>query len=201
MAVRVPSPGDVLITPRVLDQASFDDLAASLQALIKQADAAAGELRGVLGKLGEGRAESVNASGFLQERLRVSARMLKAFQTQIEHAEALLETLRRRQQDTERAMARIDERIDLASDRAEALTRLVESAEVNIAVLAHKTAQAASGAEARAAELAELLARGPGGTHSVVVRAISMPDSSTLITRTAASLRPTGGLAVHATRV
>ncbi|MHC4776498.1 MAG: hypothetical protein ACYTBR_14705, partial [Planctomycetota bacterium] len=64
MAVRVPSPGDVLITPRVLDQASFDDLSASLQALIKQADAAAGELRCVLGELAEGRAESVNASGF-----------------------------------------------------------------------------------------------------------------------------------------
>jgi septal ring factor EnvC (AmiA/AmiB activator) len=191
MAVHVPSPGDVLITPRVLDQASFDDLAASLQALIKQAGTAAGDLRGTLGELAEGRAETARSSGFLQERLRVSARMLKAFQTQIEHAEALLETLRRRQQGTERAMAQIDERIDLAGDRAEALARLVESAEVNIAVLAHKTAQAASQGEARAAELAELLARGEtGGTHRVVVRAVPMHDSSA-----------SSGLAVHATRV
>jgi hypothetical protein len=58
MGVRVPSAGEVLITPRVLDQASFDDLAASLQALIKQAGTTSGELRGVLRELAEGRAEA-----------------------------------------------------------------------------------------------------------------------------------------------
>ena len=39
---------------------------------------------------------------------------------------------------------KIEERIELAHDRAEALTRLVESAEVNIAVTAHRSAQLAS---------------------------------------------------------
>jgi ABC-type transporter Mla subunit MlaD len=174
MGVRVPSPGDVVITPRVLDQASFDDLAASLQVLIKQAHAAGGELRGVLGELAEARAETATSSGFLQERLGVSVRMLKAFQTQIEHVDSLLETLRARQQDVQHAMADIDERIDLARDRADALARLVESAEVNIAVLAHKTARAASRAEVKAEELARVVARAQDmhrpGTRSEEIR-------------------------------
>ncbi|MHC4615670.1 MAG: hypothetical protein ACYTAU_19115 [Planctomycetota bacterium] len=159
MGVRVPSPGDLVITPRVLDQGSFDDLSARLQALIKQAHASLGELGGVLRELAEARAETATSSSFLQERLRVSVRMLTAFQTQIEHIESLLGTLRRRQQDADRAMVEIDERIDLARQRTEALAELVESAEVNITVLAHKSAKAAGRAEARAAELAQLLAR------------------------------------------
>ena len=84
MGVRVPSRRDVPLTPRVIDQASLDDPAASLRELIEHADT---------------------------------------------------------------------------------LDRLVESAEVNIAVLAHKTAQSASRVETRAAELAELLARGEQGQH------------------------------------
>jgi ABC-type transporter Mla subunit MlaD len=182
MGVGVPSPGDVVITPRVLDQSSFDDLAASLQKLIKQSHAAGDELRGVLADVVAARAETGKSSSFLQERLRVSVRMLTAFQTQIEHVESLLDTLNRRQQDAERAMAQIDERIDLARQRTDALAELVESAEVNITVLAHKSAKAAGRAEARASELAQLLAwadelqpREPrseetretaGGTHS-----------------------------------
>jgi chromosome segregation ATPase len=147
-----------VITPRVLDQASFDGLADSLQTLIMQANASAAELRGVLGELAESRAETGRSSSFLQERLRVSVRMLTAFQTQIEQVESLLDTLRGRQQDAQRAMAEIDERISLAGQRTEALSRLVESAEINITVLAHKSAKAAGRAEARASELAQLLA-------------------------------------------
>ena len=154
----MPTPGDVVITPRVLDQASFDSLADSLQTLIKQAHASAAELRGVLDELAEDRRETAKSTGHLQERLQVSVRMLTAFQTQIEHVESLLDTLGRRQQDAQRAMAEIDERISLAGQRTEALDRLVESAEVNITVLAHKSAKAAGRAEARAGELAQLLA-------------------------------------------
>ena len=141
MDVRVPSRGDVVLTPRVLDQASFDELAGSLEALIEQARAAGGELRGVLGEVADARAETAGSAGFLQERLRVSVRMLKAFQTQIEHIESLLETLQQRERDAQRTLAGIDERIECARQRAEALEDLVESAEVNIAVAAHKAAQ------------------------------------------------------------
>jgi chromosome segregation ATPase len=171
-----------MITPRVLDQSSYDDLAASLQSLIGDANTSAGELRRVLGELAGARAETAKSSGFLQERLKVSVRMLDAFQTQIEHVGSLVEALRRQQQDAKRAMAEVDERIGLAGERTDALTRLVESAEVNIAVLAHKSAKAAGRAEARAAELAQLLERADmlqrpetrseeiretmGGTHS-----------------------------------
>jgi chromosome segregation ATPase len=147
MAVPVPSPSDVLITPRVLDQGSYDDLALSLRSLIDEATATRGELRRVLDELSEARGEMRESSGFLQERLKVSVRMLKAFQTQIEHVETLLETLSGRQRETQRALAEIDERIYLAADRAEALARFVESAEVNIAVAAHKSARAAMRSE------------------------------------------------------
>ena len=46
-----------------------------------------------------------------------------------------------------RAQAEIDERIDLATDRTDVLARLVESAEVNIALAAHKAARAATRSE------------------------------------------------------
>lgn len=52
----------------------------------------------------------------------------------------------------EEALARLDEELARAQDRAEALTRMVESAEVNVAVLAHKSAQAAREAAERADE-------------------------------------------------
>ena len=135
---------DVMITPRVLNQAAFNDLAAGLKALIEQANDSAYELRSVLGELSGANTEASRSSSFLQDRLVVGARMVKAFQTQIDHVDALLEGLGRQRLEAERALEEIEERIELAHDRAEALTRLVESAEVNIAVTAHRSAQLAS---------------------------------------------------------
>jgi chromosome segregation ATPase len=133
-----------MITPRVLNQAAFDDLAARLQALIEQANDSVHELRGVLGELSGAKTEASRSSGFLQDRLLVGARLVKAFQTQIDHVDELLENLGRQRLEAERALDEIEERIEFARDRAENLTRLVESAEVNIAVTAHRSAQLAS---------------------------------------------------------
>lgn len=153
MGARVPPaeaappalPCDVLITPRVLDQASFDDLAASLRALIGQANDSASALREVLGELSGARTEATRSSAFLQERLKVGAGMVKAFQTQIDRVEAMLTSLGRQRLEAERTLDEIEERIEFAHRRAEALTQLVESAEVNIAVTAHRSAQMAMG--------------------------------------------------------
>jgi chromosome segregation ATPase len=148
-----PAPScDVMITPRVLNQAAFNDLAASLKALIEQASNSAYELRSVLDDLSGARNEASRSSGYLHDRLKVGARMVKAFQTQIDHVEAVLEGLGRQRLEAERTLEEIEERIELAHDRAEALTRLVESAEVNIAVTAHRSAQLASRDAARSEE-------------------------------------------------
>ncbi len=125
--------GEIVITPRVLDQAAYDDLAAMLQALIGEAGAAAGTLRQGLG-------ESSKASASLQERLKVSVRMLKALQLQLDGARAHADELARQRRRVEQAVEEAEDRLGALLDRAEALSRLVESAEVNIAVAAHRAA-------------------------------------------------------------
>ena len=99
-----------------------------------------------------------SAAAFLQERLRVSAGALKALQTQIDEMQVLLAALRDGRQDAEkavqlyeekltareRALDRVDERIALAADRTEALSNMVESAEVNLAVLLSRVARLTS---------------------------------------------------------
>ena len=91
---------------------------------------------------------------FLQQRLRVGAGMLKALQAQIDEMNGLVHDLRQGRQEAEQAVRlyeekliareqaldRIDDRIALAADRAEALSNMVESAEVNLAVLAARAA-------------------------------------------------------------
>jgi predicted nucleic acid-binding Zn-ribbon protein len=144
MGVRVPPEAndrEIVITPRALDQASYDDLSVSLRALIDRAVAVTGELRAAMNEVDGLRDETGQAAVALQERLRVSVRMLKAFQVQIEHIESVLADQAAASRRTEQTLAELDRRIAQAEDRAEAVTRLVESAEVNIAVLAHKTAR------------------------------------------------------------
>ena len=94
------------------------------------------------------------AAEFLQQRLRVGAGMLKALQAQIDETSSLIRDLRHRRQEAEEALRlyeqkltarehaldRVDERIALAADRAEVLSNMVESAEVNLAVLAARAA-------------------------------------------------------------
>ncbi|MCH7798587.1 MAG: hypothetical protein IID28_09115 [Planctomycetes bacterium] len=53
----------------------------------------------------------------------------------------LLDDLRQGRQDAEQALDRVDQRIALAADRAENLSNMVESAEVNLAVLAGRAAR------------------------------------------------------------
>jgi chromosome segregation ATPase len=85
---------DPFLTPRVLDQSAFDELAATLRALVAEARAAAADLRGGLddSRGTDGRAKGAVAQ--LGERLHVGARMLKAFQVQIDRVEAAIGTLK-----------------------------------------------------------------------------------------------------------
>ncbi len=100
-------------------------------------------------------AAAPRAAEFLQQRLRVGAGMLKALQAQIDETQALILDLRHRRQEAEEALRlyeqkltarehaldRVDERIAIAADRAEVLSNMVETAEVNLAVLAARAAR------------------------------------------------------------
>ncbi len=86
-------------------------------------------------------AAAVRAAEFLQQRLRVSAGMLKALQAQIDEMHSLSRDLRQGRQQVEQVLDRVDERIALAADRAEVLSNMVETAEVNLAVLAARAAR------------------------------------------------------------
>ncbi len=85
-------------------------------------------------------AAAERAAEFLQQRLRVGAGMLKALQAQIDELHGLARDLRHARQEAEQALDRVDERIALAADRAEVLSNMVESAEVNLAVIAGRAA-------------------------------------------------------------
>lgn len=113
--------------------------------------------------------QSASTAQYLQDRLRVGARLLKALQLQIDHVQGLraatqgtAEAAQRNVADLaemrgiierqarellDSGLARIEERLAAARERAERIEAMVESAEVNIAVLLHKAAKAAQGVE------------------------------------------------------
>jgi chromosome segregation ATPase len=193
-------------TAGVTDETPAGDMAGALRSLIDRTVESAHHLKEGLAQIAEARDEARTASARLQERLRLSARMLKALQGQSDHVGTLLADLEDGRRGAERAAAdlerllgrleararaavehfeqRVDEAhrstlqryegqivlreqvladleagLDDAKSRADALARLVESAEVNVAVLAHKSAQASKEAEIRANRSAEMVRR------------------------------------------
>lgn len=195
------SPSDhVMITPRVLDQGALDELSSSLRNLIDDAAEIRSRLRDTVDQLRSANDQSNQSTMQLQERLRLSARMLKAFQSQIDRVDAAVASVTQQQIDTEGAekrlaealasfesrmqavvessctqieaaraaafeqldqhlavrqgeVAAVERQLGEARDRAETLTRLVEGAEVNIAVLAHKSGQSARDAHVASVEI------------------------------------------------
>lgn len=81
-------PRETFVTPRVIDQTAFDELAGTLRALLDEAARTADALNDRMRRAQELDREPVRASGQLQERLRLGARMLKAFQSQIDGVDA-----------------------------------------------------------------------------------------------------------------
>ena len=84
---------DVMLTPRVLDQSAYESLSNALGAQIEKASEILSELRERFDQAKDSRGQATKASASLQERLRVSARMLKAFQTQIDSVQECLSAL------------------------------------------------------------------------------------------------------------
>lgn len=110
--------GDVFLTPRVLDQKAFDELAGVLRGLIGEAEQAADRLDERLEAARQNAAAPAAASAQLQERLRLGARMLKAFQTQIDRAEAAVGTLDDQHKRSETGEAGLERRLAELEERA-----------------------------------------------------------------------------------
>ena len=77
----------VFISPRVVDQQVFDELAGSLRTLIDEGAGTSTRLEKLIEQSRDSDQWVGKASEHLQERLRLSARMLKAFQSQIARVE------------------------------------------------------------------------------------------------------------------
>ena len=138
----------------------------SLVEFVERAESASRELREVLDQAARRDVGTTRAAVHLQERLRLGARMLKAFNDQVSAAETSMNTLHEITRAAESsttalraAMPRLDGAAGLESrlatmiDRAQVLINATESAEVNIVTLLHRVGRAATRAE-------ELAARG-----------------------------------------
>ncbi|UCD74014.1 MAG: hypothetical protein JSV91_09495 [Phycisphaerales bacterium] len=122
VATREAGDRDIFLAPRVLDQNSFDELAGRLRTLIDEANDALAKLQLRLDELRQRDLEPVKASARLQERLRLGARMLKAFQGQIGRVENSISELTSRKEDVEAVGRKLDETLAAFDARIENLT-------------------------------------------------------------------------------
>lgn len=102
----------VFMTPRVIDQAVFDELSSSLRSLVDEAGGAAKKLQSLVEQAMDGDQWANKASVHLQERLRLSARMLKAFQAQIARVEQSIEDMQGQEKTLESARGSMDESLE-----------------------------------------------------------------------------------------
>lgn len=115
---------DILLTPRVLDQNAFNQLSETLRGLIEQANGAAQLLRDEFDQTSTARGDVSKASSGLHERLRVSARMLKAFQSQIDVVQERITDLTNAKKEAQ-----------VASDKLQGMTEKFESRVADAAAL------------------------------------------------------------------
>jgi chromosome segregation ATPase len=101
---RVTCGNDILISPRVLDVAAADAFTASLRDLVDSARAESARLRQAIDDAAARESQITRASRQLHERLSLGARMLKAFQAQID----ALETAAAESSERERRAASIE---------------------------------------------------------------------------------------------
>jgi hypothetical protein len=118
---------DIFLTPRVVNQATFDELAGELRTLIGDAGRSINDLRQVMAQTGAIDGQINGASNQLQDRLRLGARMLKAFQAQIDRIDSSLQALEQQRSQAAEAkqslsahIAGLEQRIVEAMKRFEA---------------------------------------------------------------------------------
>lgn len=156
-----PAGRDVFLTPRVLDQAAFEELSGALKELMRDATAAGAALRSHLDSAERVRADVAESVGKHRATLELSAKLLKAMTARAEALEQMVGRLESGQQ--------MLDRISLESER------LVAS---RIGALEARVQSAVESLERATARGAEIL-RGSGqqgGLGSVVERAEAVRD-------------------------
>jgi chromosome segregation ATPase len=118
-----------LITPRVLDQEAFDQLASTLRSLLDEAGNAVDRLESRIEAAERREDAPSSAAAQLQERLRLSAQMLKAFQSQIDRVQTVITEI-------------VERRLGL-DDTAVALVRTIDSRRAGAVTEIEVTAAAA----------------------------------------------------------
>ncbi len=118
---------ELFLAPRIVDQQVADDPTGSLRALIDHAASAARALETQLGRLDQAETRAAEAATRLQDRLRLGARMLKAFGVQIDRVEAAVGAAGERRADAPAAAQRRATRshrvLDELRKRIEAVSR------------------------------------------------------------------------------
>ncbi len=119
----------VFLSPRVVDESSFDELATTMRTLVDDADRARGELQQAVDSVRHEHEQPKQAAAQLQERLRLGARMLKAFQAQIERVESTMNDLGDQHQLVERERQQLFERLgEVEATARDAIDQLEEKA-------------------------------------------------------------------------
>lgn len=106
--VRPRRTGAMFITPRVIDQTSFEELAATLRTLIQDARSAAENLEAQAGSANGADAGAVIGAAEFQERLRLGAKILSAFQSQIARIETAMKELEERESNVRDMIAHVE---------------------------------------------------------------------------------------------
>lgn len=103
---------EVFLSPRVIDEHAFNDLATTIRTMIDDATGVSDRLAGLLEKASDDNVWTNKASDHLQERLRLSARMLKAFQSQITRVEQTVASMDGQEQTLEASRQSLDESLE-----------------------------------------------------------------------------------------
>jgi hypothetical protein len=167
---------NVLTSPRFVDQQAFEDFAGTLRSLIDHASNASGRLEAVLKQVEQHESRTNAGAAQLHEGLRLGARILKAFQTRIDQAERVMQTLARADQSAaqraemfETVVAGAVKRAEMSSDAA--VTK-------RLAVLDEQLDAKAAGAGEIEQRVASALDRFKGGVEEIIARAITQVEAA-----------------------
>lgn len=109
--VRSTAP-DPMLTPRVIDQRVVRELTDSLRAVLDDAQNASEQLRRGVDDAGQQKTQLTQATNQLQDRIRLGARMIKAFQSQIVRIESAIEDFVKTENNVDSIQREIDSRLD-----------------------------------------------------------------------------------------
>ena len=163
---KTDDPKKVTRSIQVLDQEVVDDLAQTIDAVIEDFRQAAGKMTELLDQAQRSRAQAEQATAKLEQRLELGLRLLKGLEERTEMISAATADLDERHHRTEQAEAQLqqqfadfDDRLKAAVarfeqhttntseamvKRASAVAQIAENAEINVALMARRIAEAAN---------------------------------------------------------